>query len=202
MDESRGSTAVEPACEVTAQQVGDKSMVIDDEYPRILRYAKSLVRDPTEAEDVTQETFLRAYRGQTALRDPQAQIAWLFRIATNVWVDRLRQRTRRPVESKTAVEDVELADSGPPLQQVIEQDAMSACVQDFLVALPDNYRAVLLLHDLHEMTGVQIAEVLGESLATVKIRLHRARLKLRAALGAGCEFSRDERNVLVCEPRA
>jgi RNA polymerase sigma-70 factor (ECF subfamily) len=160
------------------------------------------VRDPAEAEDLTQETFLRAYRGRDALREPQAALTWLYRIATHVCVDRLRQQARRPIEAATAVEEIDLADLGPPLQQVIEQGDMSACVQAYLVGLPDGYRAVLLLHDLHELTGPQIAELLGLTLATVKIRLHRARRKLRAALEAGCVFAHDERDVLVCEPRA
>jgi RNA polymerase sigma-70 factor, ECF subfamily len=178
----------------------DESRAINDAYPRILRYARTLARDPAEAEDLTQEVFLRAFRARDTLHDPQAQLSWLYRIATHVWVDRVRQRTRRPQESETALEDSELADAGPGLQQVIEQSDMSACVQEYLVNLPDAYRAVLLLHDLHELPGPQIADMLDLSLATVKIRLHRARLKLRAALAAGCVFSHDERNVLVCEP--
>jgi RNA polymerase sigma-70 factor (ECF subfamily) len=54
---------------------------------------------------------------------------------------------------------------------------------------------------MHELTASEIAQLLGESLATVKIRLHRARLKLRAALEAGCAFSYDERSVLTCESK-
>ena len=175
---------------------------IDEAYPRILRYVRGLVRDPSEAEDLTQETFLRAYRARDQVRDPRAYLSWLYRIATHACFDRLRQRTRRPDTSDLGLEDAEVADAGPPLLQVIEQDEMSACVHDLVVRLPDSYRAVLLLHDLHDQTMSQIAALLGLSLATVKIRLHRARVKLRAALQAGCDFSRDERDVLVCEPRS
>jgi RNA polymerase sigma-70 factor (ECF subfamily) len=78
---------------------------------------------------------------------------------------------------------------------------MSACVQGYLSELPDSYRAVILLHDLHGLAGPEMAATLGVSLPTVKIRLHRARLKLKAALAVGCEFSHDERDVLVCEPK-
>jgi RNA polymerase sigma-70 factor (ECF subfamily) len=177
------------------------ALTIDEAYPRILRYAKTLARDLSEAEDLTQEVFLRAFRARDTLHDPRARLSWLYRIATHAWVDRLRQRARRPQESVDAVEEAELPNDGPGLQQVIEQGDMSACVQDYVVSLPDGYRAVLLLHDLHELSGPQIAEMLDLSVATVKIRLHRARLKLRAALAAGCLFSHDERNVLVCEPR-
>jgi RNA polymerase sigma-70 factor, ECF subfamily len=179
----------------------DESDDLVDAYPRILRYVGSIVRNSAEAEDLTQETFLRAYRAREALRDPQAQMTWLYRIATRVCLDRMRQRTRRPVEADATVEEVDLADPDPPLQQVIEQDDMSACVQAYVANLPDSYRAVLLLNDLHELTAPQIAALLDISLPTVKIRLHRARRKLRATLEGGCVFSHDERNVFVCEPR-
>lgn len=184
------------------RDVADESPAFVAEYPRILKYVKSVVRDPVEAEDLTQETFLRAHRSREALRDEGATLTWLYRIATHVCLDRLRQRGRRaPLESGTPIEDMDLADAGPPLQQVIEQSEMSACVQEYLAGLPDSYRAALMLHDLHELTAPQIAELLGVSVATAKIRLHRARMKLREALEAACLFSRDERNVLVCEER-
>jgi RNA polymerase sigma-70 factor (ECF subfamily) len=187
--------------EVTVREEAGESVAINGAYSRILRYVMGMVRDLAEAEDLTQETFLRAHRKRDALRDPQAELAWLYRIATHLVLDRVRQRTRRPVESDTAPEDLELADSGPPLQQVAEQGEMSACVQSYLADLPDSYRAALLLHDLYEQSGPQIAELLNLPLPTVKIRLHRARHKLRAALEAGCVFSHDERDVLVCEPQ-
>lgn len=87
------------------------------------------------------------------------------------------------------------------LQKLIERDEMSACVQRYLSDLSDNYRAVILLHDMHGLTSAEIARLLDESLPNVKIRLHRARRKLKIALAGGCAFSRDGDGVLVCEPR-
>ncbi len=174
-----------------------------DHYDRIRRYILSMVRDPAEADDLTQDAFLRASSRYSSLRDVGALTTWLYRIATHVCLDRLRQRTRRrPMESDDDLDAVDLADPDvPSLQQVIEREEMGACVQRYIERLPDSYRAVILLHDLHELTGPEIAEFLGESLATVKIRVHRARRTLQAALEGGCSFSRDERDVLVCEPR-
>jgi RNA polymerase sigma-70 factor, ECF subfamily len=173
-------------------------------YGRIYRYVASLVHDPGEAEDLTQETFLRAYRERDSLREQGALVAWLYRIATHVALDRLRQRTRRaPKESDADVAELELPDpDAPSLQQSIEQNEMSACVQKYIADLPDSYRAVILLHDLHGLTGTQIAQALDLPLATVKIRLHRARRRLQSTLQAHCSFSFDERNVLVCESKA
>jgi RNA polymerase sigma-70 factor, ECF subfamily len=162
-----------------------------------------MIRDAAEAEDLTQETFLRAYRRRDSLRDEGARTAWLYRIATHVCLDRLRQYARRaPKESETDLSEVDVAEPDTPsLQQTIERDEMSACVQRYLNRLSDSYRAVILLHDMHQLTAPEIAQLLGESLPTVKIRLHRARRNLRLALEAGCAFSYDERGVLMCESK-
>jgi RNA polymerase sigma-70 factor (ECF subfamily) len=179
------------------------SVFFQGDYQRIYRYILSMIRDPAEAEDLTQETFLRAYRQRDSLREAAARTAWLYRIATHVCLDRLRQYARRnPMESDTDLDQVDVAEPDTPsLQQTMERDEMSGCVQRFLSRLSDRYRAVILLHDMHDLTAAEIAQLLGDSLDTVKIRLHRARMKLRAALEAGCEFSHDERSVLTCESK-
>jgi RNA polymerase sigma-70 factor (ECF subfamily) len=183
--------------------VATASVLFRGDYQRIFRYIMSMVRDKAAAEDLTQETFLRAYLHRDSLREEGAQTAWLYRIATHVSLDRLRQYARRsPKESDIDLDQVDIAEPDTPsLQQTIERGEMSGCVQSYLNRLSDSYRAVILLHDMHELTAVEIAELLGESLATVKIRLHRARQKLSAALRAGCEFSHDERDVLTCESK-
>jgi RNA polymerase sigma-70 factor (ECF subfamily) len=179
------------------------AVIFKGDYERIFRYILSMVRDLPTAEDLTQETFLRAYKSRDSLRADAAQTAWLYKIATHVCLDRLRQYARRaPKESEVDLEQAEIAEPDTPsLQQAIERDEMSLCVQRYLNRLSDSYRAVVLLHDMHGLGAPEIAKLLGESLSTVKIRLHRARLKLRAALEAGCAFSYDEGNVLTCESK-
>ncbi len=181
----------------------DASVLFQGDYQRIYRYILSMVRDSAEAEDLTHETFLRAYRRRDSLREEGAQTAWLYRIATHVCLDRLRQYARRaPMESETDLDQVDIAEpDSPSLQQTLERDEMSACVQRYLNRLSDSYRAVILLHDMHDLTAIEIARLLGESLDNVKIRLHRARVKLKAALEAGCEFSYDESSTLTCETK-
>lgn len=185
-------------------EVENATDIFKGDYNRIFRYIMSMVRDASEAEDLTQETFLRAYRGRDSLRNAGAQTAWLYRIATNVCLDRLRQYARRgPRESETDLDQMDVAEPDTPsLQKIIERDEMSTCVQGYLNRLPDSYRAVILLHDMHELSSPEIAQLLGDSLSAVKIRLHRARAKLRSALQAGCEFSYDERSVLTCESKS
>jgi len=184
-------------------EVKNDSVIFEGDYQRIFRYIMSMIQDTAEAEDLTQETFLRAYRRRDTLRDEGAQTAWLYRIATHVCLDRLRQYARRaPKETEDELDQMDVAEPDTPsLQQTIEKDEMSECVQGYLDRLSDSYRAAILLHDMHDLTAPEIAQLLGVSLATVKIRLHRARNKLRIALQAGCDFSYDERNVLTCESK-
>jgi RNA polymerase sigma-70 factor (ECF subfamily) len=172
------------------------------------RYIRGIVRDAAVAEDLTQETLLRAHQKVATLDDPDRLASWLYRIATNICHDRFRQS---PARDRTRSLDEEsaddsgrggvLADSGPRVDKVIEQKEMTACVRRYLEDLPDAYRAVILLRDEAGMTNPEIAEMLGVTLATVKIRVHRAREKLRAVLGEACSFSTDDRGVLVCEPK-
>ena len=176
----------------------------------IYRYVLSMVRDAAEAEDLTQETFLRAHAKLPTLDDPAKLSPWLYRIATNVSYDRFRQASyRNRPQSLDGTADGDsgasrteaVADPAPRLDKVMEQKEMSTCVQQYLEGLSDSYRAVILLHDVEGLTNPEIADMLGASLATVKIRLHRAREKLRAALSEGCLFTFDELGVFVCEPK-
>ncbi len=173
-------------------------------HDQIYRYLQSMVRDPAEAEDLAQESFLRAFRERESLREPGAALGWLYRIATHAALDRLRQRARRAaLEADTELDQLEVPElDRPTLQQTVEQEEMSDCVQRYVDRLSDSYRAVILLHDTQELTDPEIAELLGESLATVKIRLHRARRQLKSLLAGGCAFSHDERSVLTCESKA
>jgi RNA polymerase sigma-70 factor (ECF subfamily) len=176
----------------------------------IYRYILGIVRERAAAEDLTQETLLRAHSRLASLQDPSRLTTWLYRIATNICRDRFRQAGYRNQPESLDVQDEErgeapraaaVADTTPRLDKVMEQKEMSACVQDYLAGLSDSYRSVILLHDAEGLTNPEIAEMLGVSLATVKIRLHRAREKLRAALAQACSFSTDERGVAICEPK-
>lgn len=175
---------------------------------QIQRHVLAMVRNEAEAEELTQDTYARALERIGQLRDPQAALAWLYRISTNVALDRLRRRRPSTIPLDTvapAGEQVEQAADRqqPPslLEGALESTEMSECVQGYLAALPDDYRIAILLHDAHGLTNPEIAELLGCSLATVKIRVHRARARLRETLATACSFEIDERGVLVCDPQ-
>jgi RNA polymerase sigma-70 factor (ECF subfamily) len=184
----------------------DPAQVVRDHRSRIYRYLLSMARDPDVAEDLTQETFLRVLRGLGALRDRAALVSWLYRLATNVFLDRVRVEGRRRLaytdghdgEGTVLIEDI--PDPAARADRRAEQAEMSQCVREFVDELPDDYRAVILLHDAHGLSSREIAEILDVSVATAKIRIHRGRARLRTALEEGCEFEPDDRGVTVCNP--
>ncbi len=176
---------------------------IEQHRPAVRRYVQYLVRDSVEAEDLTQEAFIRAHRLRETLRDPAALESWLYQIATHVSIDRMRQRAKlagRQVDK--AIEELPLADTSQesPLT-IIQQEEMSTCVQRYVSKLSDTYKAVLLLHDADGLTALEIGYLLQLPLTTVKMRLHRARRQLQATLKEACEFEHDERGIFVCEPK-
>ena len=175
---------------------------------QIQRHILAMVRNQAEAEELTQDTYARALERIGQLRDPQAALAWLYRIATNVALDRLRQRRPSTIPLDTVVPAGEQAERAAErerapslLEGALESSEMSECVQGYLAALPDDYRIAILLHDAHGLSNPEIAELLGCSLATATIRVHRARARLRETLATACSFEIDERGVLVCDPQ-
>jgi RNA polymerase sigma-70 factor (ECF subfamily) len=174
---------------------------------QIQRYLTTLVQDPVQAEDLLQETFLRAHRHRESLKDPAALKAWLYQIATRVCYDHFR-RSASPVvspllapEFDRLMESSSLNQAEPGVESLVERVEMSRCVQGIIHQLPETYRLVILLHDVHGLTNSETAQVLGCSLDAAKSHLHRGRLKLKEALLKVCEFSRDERGVFVCQPK-
>ena len=172
-------------------------------HDRIHRYIVGMVRDPGTAEDLTQETFLRAYRGGDTLRDPNAVRGWLYRIATNACLDYLRQRKAEvSIGGEEAAVQVQQAVSPTPSpQELTERKETSACVQRCLDFLSDSYRTVLLLHEVHGLTSPEVAALLGVETGAVKIRLLRARRKLQQLMEYGCAVADDKGGMPVCQPR-
>ena len=85
------------------------------------------------------------------------------------------------------------------IDQRLVIDEMSSCVREVIDSLPEDYRTALVLHDLEGQTAAQVAEIAGCSLAAAKIRIHRARRRLKEALNQECSFYRDEENVFRCD---
>jgi RNA polymerase sigma-70 factor (ECF subfamily) len=169
--------------------------------PKIRRYLSRLV-GRTESEDLTQEVFAKVSQALPEFRGDSKASTWVYRIATNAAFDRLRSPSTRPARPALLQILSASADRLPGIEQWLERQEMNECVRRYIDELPPDYRAALLLSEDEGLTAKQISVALGITVPTVKIRLHRARTRLRAALDSGCALYRDERNELACEPRA
>ena len=179
-------------------------------HPRIFRYLTRLVGQ-SEAEDLTQEVFLRVNRGLPDFKGDAKLSTWIYRIATNVATDRIRSRSSQesrsgkaiPLDERLIQEGVDLMGyKKPSVEKQAMREEMSSCVQDYINSLPESYRVPVTLSEIGGLTNKEISEVLGLTMETVKIRLHRGRAKLKEKLEAGCSFDRDEEDILVCDPKA
>jgi RNA polymerase sigma-70 factor (ECF subfamily) len=176
--------------------------------PKVLRYIAGFVPSD-EAADLTQITMIKVSEHLAEFRGESSLASWIYRIATNVAVDRLRQRTpQRVALGGEADDDDEAVDENghaelqaPSVEKTAIRQETSACVREFVDRLPANYRTILVLSDIEGFANDEIAAITGLSLDTVKIRLHRARLKLREALSNGCTIRRDDRNGVDCDRR-
>jgi len=179
--------------------------------PRIRGYLSRMV-GADEAEELTQDVFVKVDRALKEFRGEAQLATWIYRIATNAALDRLRtpsfkQRAREsgPVDAgaEAAAElpdrNVWTSEAKPEVDQQLIRKEMNSCIREYIEQLPEDYRAVLVLSEVEGLKNREIAEILGVSLDTVKIRLHRARARLKESLGSHCHFYLDERSELACD---
>jgi RNA polymerase sigma-70 factor, ECF subfamily len=179
--------------------------------PKILRYLTRFVGED-EAEDLTQTVMVKVSKGLHKFRGDSALSTWIYRIATNTALDQLRSRAMKPASQQFSLTEkqrqsevdsaeltIPLEEQTPSIEAAVIRDEMTQCIDEFTDRLPEIEKTVIVLSELEGFKNSEIAEILGVSLATVKIRLHRARDRLRKELGAGCTFYRDERNEFACD---
>jgi len=142
-----------------------------------------------DAADIVQETFLKAFRAMASFREDAAFYTWLFQIAVNTVMSRRRKDVVRKQAQHVSLEATDAQD--PPLQvpnghrgpERLAQDAeLGRRIEQAINELDDEYRLVVVLKDIEGCDYQQIADMIGCAKGTVKSRLHRARLLLRAAL--------------------
>jgi RNA polymerase sigma-70 factor (ECF subfamily) len=156
---------------------------------RLFRIARSVLRNPGEAEDVVQEAFVRAYAHLDQFLGTAKFSTWLTKIALYESLARLRQRNRisddgggEEFEKPNLMENLESSMPGPE-EQLIEKQAVEI-LENAVDGLPDNLRSVFMMREIEEMSTAETAECLGLTEAATKIRLHRARRLLRVELYA------------------
>jgi len=183
--------------------------IYDEFFPKIKKYLIRLLGE-NEAEDITQIVFEKVNRNLDTFKGESTLSTWIYRIATNTALDKLKSTSYLrstvgplaplPLEVIEAQEiAVKIKDKPTSPEQKLIRDEMSECIKEFVYRLPPDYSTVIILNELEGFTNKEIAEILQISLDTVKIRLHRARAKLKKSLESGCDFYQDDRSELACD---
>ena len=147
---------------------------------RVHRLAYRLTGNAHDADDLTQEVFVRVFRSLSTYT-PGTFEGWLHRITTNLFLDMMRRKAR--IRFEALPEDAErLPGRGPGPAQIYDDSHFDDDVQRALDALPPDFRAAVVLCDLEELSYEEIAATLGIKLGTVRSRIHRGRSQLRLAL--------------------
>ena len=146
----------------------------------VFNYVLRMVGDRDRAEDITQDTFIKAYRKLDTLTDDASIRPWLYRIATNTAIDEIRRRRF----SFTTDEHPDRADDAPGPEAHAMAMRLDDAVQRALMRLAPNHRQCLVLSDIEDMSGQQVAEVMGMTYGAVRTLLCRARGEMRRHLNA------------------
>jgi RNA polymerase sigma-70 factor (ECF subfamily) len=175
--------------------MADQAGFTDDvmEYtPQLYAAALRMTRNPADAEDVLQETLLKAYRGYHTYAAGTNLKAWLYRILTNTFINKYRRQSRRPHEVELGeLEDLYLfrrlgEEGASGAARSAEDEALDRFVDEDIKAavesLPENFRIPVLLADVEGFSYKEIAGIMGVPIGTVMSRLHRGRKALQQAL--------------------
>lgn len=184
----------------------DFSKIHREFRPMVFHYLNGMV-GKDNAEDLTQVVFEKINRSLTDFRGESSLATWIYRIATNVALDHSRCVSVRPktipldtIDTKCecyVLSDEKLQNA----EHGLMRREMNACIHRLVKRMPEGERVVLILSEFEGMKNREIADILAISLEAVKIRLHRARTRLKMDIEVECNLSRDERNELVCHPK-
>lgn len=161
---------------------GDRSafgVLVQRHERRVYNLSLRMTGREEDARDATQEAFLTALRKLSSFRGEAAFTTWLHRVTVNACYDLLRKRQRAPLLDRLPEHEIE----PPPAPDHADATIGAIDVQRALLQVPEDFRAVLVLHDVQDLAYDEIARALDIPIGTVKSRLHRARVALARALG-------------------
>jgi RNA polymerase sigma-70 factor (ECF subfamily) len=177
---------------VRAAQKGDAAAfrtLVERYQRRIYQLALGMMKDPDEAMDIVQETFVRVHRYLPAFKGDSSFFTWTYRIATNLCLDAARKRGRteridlqdsEQAELEAAMDPPSAALAGP--QRAALNEELKGKLDDALQGLSENHRAILLLREVEGLSYEELSKVLGIRKGTVMSRLFHARLKMQSKL--------------------
>ena len=165
------------------------------EYEKnVYNIALRMTGNSEDAADMTQEAFIKAYNSLSAFRGDSKFSVWLYRIVSNVCLDFLRSKNRRPTVSLSVEDDdgedaqLDVADESQSPELLLDRKLTRESVRRGLDSLPPDYRQILLLREIQGLSYDEIAQALGLEVGTVKSRIFRARKRL-------CTFLIDDGNI-------
>lgn len=187
-----GRTAIDDATLVSQAAAGDREAF----ESLVVRYSSkvfglcfSLLGNRADAEDASQEAFLKAFRAISTYRDQASFSTWLYRITRNACIDLVRQRSRRPtvsidaeIEEEDGAVAFQVVDDAPLQDETAASNWSAEKVRAAIATLPEGFRTVILLRDIEGLSYQEVARVLGVREGTVKSRLARARAALLKVL--------------------
>ncbi|HJR93070.1 MAG TPA: sigma-70 family RNA polymerase sigma factor [Acidimicrobiia bacterium] len=154
--------------------------------------AMRMTRNPSDAEDLVQETMLKAYRAYDSFTEGTNLKAWLYRILTNTYINKYRKAQRRPTETDLGeIEDLylyrrmgseESAEMSRSAEDQLLEGLVESDIKEAVEALPEHFRIPVLLADLEGFSYKEIADILEVPIGTVMSRLHRGRKQLQRTL--------------------
>jgi len=171
-------------------------------HGEIYAYLMRMMRDPEVAADMTQDAFVKAYKNYASLEKPENARAWLYQIAHRVALDEIRRRKIIRFLPWTG----ESRGAAPSAEHLVMEGRFSGDMQRALGRIPERQRAALLLAELHDLTGLELASALGVSHVAARALLTRARESLRQALAAereaeaAADAARDGGNTARVDP--
>ena len=181
---------------IAAAQKGDQSAfeaLVRLYEKRVYALTSRMCRNPADAEEAAQEAFLAAWQGLAFFRGESSFSTWLYRLASNACVDVLRREGRHRSAAGPSLNDeetvIDVADDAPSPHALAERAELRQQIEEALSALPEDYRQVLILREMHQRSYDEIAEIRALDLGTVKSRINRGRKRLRKILLESGNFS-------------
>jgi RNA polymerase sigma-70 factor (ECF subfamily) len=189
----------------------DITQIYKEFHPKILRYLERLTGEKEEAKDLAQEVFLKVDQGLSKFEGRSSLSSWIYRIATNLSHDRFRSASFQKGKKQTLTDEfieenkedtnVWTGEREVSAEQQLEGKEMSGCINRYIYDLNENYQQVLVLSEYEGLKNKEIASILGITIDTVKIRIHRGRTQLKKRMEKGCDVTPDPDTGLNCNEK-